>query len=118
MGVRVAIEVNSNDEFGPEVKIYFAQCGGIQLLRLIRRNLKTADTAAGVLKKLGNYTKKGTIRPWGRTKLTPGNCWPFIEYILRVNLIDDSSFELEAIYETISSREFAHVNNRSKSFVK
>lgn len=115
---RFMIELNTKDDFGGQTSTYYGRYDGHKTLQQIRRNLKTAKDPAGVLRKLGNYTKKGLIRPDGRTKLTPRECWPFIGYILRVNLIDDS-FELEPIYETISDREFAYASKRSTStFVK
>lgn len=121
MSGRFMLEANINDKndpFGSQIKTWYGRYDGHKTLQQIRTNLKTAKNAAGVLKKLNNYTKKGVIRPDGRTKLTPQQCWPFIGYILRVNLIDDS-FELEPIYETISDREFAYASKRSTStFVK
>lgn len=121
MGTGFMIEVNINnkkDPFGTQTKTFYGKYDAHKTLQQIRTILKTAKDAAGVLKKLANYTKKGRIRPEGRIKLTPRECWPFIGYILRVNLIDDS-FELEPIYETISDREFAYASKRSTStFVK
>ena len=119
MGVRGAIEVNfKNDKFGGHTVTYYVPCGGLPMLRKIRNNLKKAEDKAEVLQKLGKYEKKGEIRPDGRSKLTPRECWPFIEYFLRVNF-NEFTFELEALYETVSNRAFAHAcKGSTKTFVR
>ena len=119
MGIRAAIEVNKNTVFGPETNTYFVPCDGLGTLKKVRKNLTTAKDPAGLVKKLSTYVKKGKIRYDGRAKLTPQGCYPFIEYILRVNIVSESSFELEPVYETINKRQFACASNRSTTtFVK